>query len=144
MTKNIIEEFKLKKDNQYHHIYLIKKAQNLQNILSLLFIPDENFSSSYYSTRINLNNIKNVNEEPLNLVNYFFNKKVIIETMKDFEIIISFYSNEKYNINNVDKNIYLIKFEVKNYKYGIIIKKMNIMFFGEILIFYLKIIMLHI
>ena len=84
MTKNIIEEFKLKKDNQYHHIYLIKKAQNLQNILSLLFIPDENFSSYYYSTRINLNNIKNVNDEPLNLVNYFFNKKVIIETMKDF------------------------------------------------------------
>ena len=123
MTKNIIEEFKLKKDNQYHHIYLIKKAQNLQNILSLLFIPDENFSSYYYSTRINLNNIKNVNDEPLNLVNYFFNKKVIIETMKDFEIIISFYSNEKYNINNVDKNIYLIKFEAKYYKYGIIIKK---------------------
>ncbi len=143
MTKNIIEEFKLKKDNQYHHIYLIKKAQNLQNILSLLFIPDENFSSSYYSTRINLNNIKNVNEEPLNLVNYFFNKKVIIETMKDFEIVISFYTNEKYNINIVDENN-LIKFEAKNYKYGIIIKKMIILFFGVIIIFYLKIIMLHI
>lgn len=123
MTRNIIEEFKLKKNNQDHFIYLIKKPQNLENILSLLFIPDKNFSSSYYSTHVNLNNIRNINDEPLNLMDFFFNNKVIIEKMEDFEIVIAFYTNEKYDVNIVDKNVYLMKIEAKYYKYGIIIKK---------------------
>lgn len=101
-----IESFSLEKDNFIFEIYIIPKLSNKSEI-SILIYPDKKISFHLFSSRLNLNKIRNIKGESLNLLDSFYKNKAIIEKFNESEIIIGIKSDEIYT------NINLLKFDKK-------------------------------
>ena len=106
LSKNLgkLENIKLykllDKERFVYEIYIIKKIENSDTINSILIYPDPRFSFYVFSTKLKMNKIKNKKGEFLQLLDYFNNNKVSINTFCDSEIILTIETNEVYtNIN---------------------------------------------
>ena len=82
-----------------------------------------------YSTKLNLNKIKNKNNKSLNILDCFYKNKVSIYDVKDSEIIITIELEEIYtNINLLkfgEKEKFIYSINVKKNKYNILWKDPN-------------------
>ena len=88
-----IESFKLKYENNFFEIHLIKK---IQNIISIIIKPSKNFSLNLYSTQIIENEIQNKEAKQINLLDYFFQNKAFIISANNSEIKIGIETDEIY------------------------------------------------
>ena len=104
-----MEMFTLEYKEEYYRIYIIKNINYYfdDNKISIIIKTDDNLYS--YSKQLLLNNIINDRGEELNILNYFFEKKVLILEKDEKEISLGIISDTAY------RNLELIKIKDKTY-----------------------------